>query len=51
MIGFGIKNKSDFDKVTGKADGGIIGTAFVNILLNNEDWAKKGENFIRSIIN
>ena len=51
MIGFGIKNKSDFDKVTEKADGGIIGTAFVNILLNNEDWAKKGENFIRSIIN
>lgn len=51
MIGFGIKNKSDFDKVTEKADGGIIGTAFVNILLNNEDWEKKGENFIRSIIN
>ncbi|SEW06438.1 tryptophan synthase subunit alpha [Kaistella antarctica] len=51
MIGFGIKNKSDFDKVTEKADGGIIGTALVNILLNNDDWAKKGENFIRSIIN
>ena len=51
MIGFGIKNKSDFDKVTEKADGGIIGTAFVNILLNNHDWAKKGEYFIRSIIN
>ncbi|WP_226064930.1 tryptophan synthase subunit alpha [Kaistella polysaccharea] len=51
MIGFGIKNKSDFDKVTEKADGGIIGTAFVNILLNNDDWTKKGEDFIRSIIN
>ena len=51
MIGFGIKNKSDFDKVTEKADGGIIGTAFVNILLNNEDWSKKGEDFIRSIQN
>ena len=51
MIGFGIKNKSDFDKVTEKADGGIIGTAFVNILLNNDDWAKKGEDFIRSIQN
>lgn len=51
MIGFGIKNKSDFDKVTEKADGGIIGTAFVNILLNNEDWPKKGNDFIRSIIN
>ncbi|WP_313503391.1 tryptophan synthase subunit alpha [Kaistella carnis] len=51
MIGFGIKNKSDFDKVTEKADGGIIGTAFVNILLNNDDWTKNGEDFIRSIIN
>lgn len=51
MIGFGIKNKTDFDKVTEKADGGIIGTAFVNILLNNDDWAKKGEDFIRSIQN
>lgn len=50
MIGFGIKNKSDFDKVTEKADGGIIGTAFVNVLLNNEDWAEKAESFIRSII-
>ena len=51
MIGFGIKNKSDFDKVTEKADGGIIGTAFVNILLNNENWEAKAEGFIRSIIN
>ena len=51
MIGFGIKNKSDFDKVTEKAAGGIIGTAFVNILLNNKDWAKKGGDFIHSIIN
>lgn len=51
MIGFGIKNKTDFDKVTEKADGGIIGTAFVNILLNNDDWSKKGGDFIRSIQN
>ena len=51
MIGFGIKNKSDFDKVTEKADGGIIGTAFVNILLNNENWEANAEGFIRSIIN
>ena len=51
MIGFGIKNKTDFDKFTEKADGGIIGTAFVNILLNNDDWSKKGGDFIRSIQN
>ena len=51
MIGFGIKNKADFEKVTAKSAGGIIGTAFVNILLNNEDWAKPAEDFIRSIQN
>mgnify|MGYP000349526397 CR=1 FL=1 len=38
FIGFGIKNKSDFENVTEKAQGGIIGTAFVKILLDNEDW-------------
>lgn len=51
MIGFGIKNKSDFEKVTTKAAGGIIGTAFVNFLLENEGWKVKGGDFIRSIIN
>jgi tryptophan synthase alpha chain len=49
MIGFGIKNKSDFKKVTEKADGGIIGTAFVNILLNKENWRTESDTFIRSI--
>jgi tryptophan synthase alpha chain len=32
MIGFGIKNKTDFEQVTEKSQGGIIGTAFVKIL-------------------
>ncbi|MFC6267930.1 tryptophan synthase subunit alpha [Frigoriflavimonas asaccharolytica] len=49
MIGFGIKNKTDFEKVTEKADGGIIGTAFVNILLQEQDWKTKCEAFIHSI--
>ena len=49
FIGFGIKNKSDFENVTEKAQGGIIGTAFVKILLDNEDWEAKAENFIRDI--
>jgi tryptophan synthase alpha chain len=31
MIGFGIKSKEDFEKRNRKADGGIIGTAFVKI--------------------
>jgi len=49
MIGFGIKNKTDFEQVTEKAQGGIIGTAFVKILLENKDWKDKAEAFVKSI--
>ncbi|WP_379963447.1 tryptophan synthase subunit alpha [Epilithonimonas sp. UC225_85] len=49
FIGFGIKNKADFENVTEKAQGGIIGTAFVKILLENEDWETKGKVFIEGI--
>lgn len=51
FVGFGIKDKTDFQTVTEKVSGGIIGTAFVKILLNDKNWQKKGEDFIRSIIN
>jgi tryptophan synthase alpha chain len=51
MIGFGIKNKTDFEQVTEKAQGGIIGTAFVKILLENKDWKEKVEEFITSLKN
>ena len=49
MIGFGIKTKTDFEQVTEKSQGGIIGTAFVKILLENKDWKEKAEAFIKSI--
>lgn len=49
MIGFGIKSKEDFENVTEKADGGIIGTAFVNVLLHNKDWRMNAIDFINSI--
>lgn len=49
FIGFGIKNKQDFESVTEKAQGGIIGTAFVKILLENENWESKASEFIGSI--
>lgn len=49
FIGFGIKDKSDFENVTEKAQGGIIGTAFVKILLENMDWKMKAKDFILSI--
>lgn len=51
MIGFGIKNKTDFEQVTEKSDGGIIGSAFVKILLEDKNWKSKAENFIKSIKN
>ncbi|KFF73198.1 tryptophan synthase alpha chain [Chryseobacterium sp. P1-3] len=49
MIGFGIKSKEDFENVTEQADGGIIGTAFVNILLRDTSWKKNAIDFIHSI--
>ncbi|WP_051190384.1 tryptophan synthase subunit alpha [Kaistella palustris] len=51
FIGFGIKDRTDFESVTEKAAGGIIGTAFVKILLENKDWQQKAGDFIRSIKN
>lgn len=50
-IGFGIKDKEGFQYVTSKAQGGIIGTSFVDILLTDKDWKIKGKDFIQSIIN
>ncbi|WP_300669828.1 tryptophan synthase subunit alpha [Soonwooa sp.] len=50
FIGFGIKNKQDFQSVTEKAQGGIIGTAFVKILLENKNWESEAKDFICSII-
>lgn len=49
FVGFGIKNKNDFESVTEKAQGGIIGTAFVNVLLENTDWEQKVKHYITSI--
>lgn len=51
FVGFGIKNKQDFDNATQYAQGGIIGSAFVKILLDNEDWKQKAQDFIKSIKN
>lgn len=51
FIGFGIKNKADFNAVTENADGGIIGTAVVNIMLNEQNWQVKTKDFIHSIRN
>lgn len=49
FIGFGIKNKQDFESVTEKAQGGIIGTAFVKIILDNNNWEEKASAFLKFI--
>lgn len=49
FIGFGIRDKEGFDSVTEKAQGGIIGTAFVKILLDHADWQVKASDFIKGI--
>lgn len=51
MIGFGIKNKFDFESVTKYSAGGIIGTAFVKILLESKNWEADAKDFILSIKN
>lgn len=51
LIGFGIKNKQDFKTVTEHAAGGIIGTAFVKILGESNDWKQQAIDFIQSIKN
>ncbi|MDL1913233.1 MAG: tryptophan synthase subunit alpha [Bergeyella sp.] len=49
MVGFGIKSKSDFLSVTENLWGGIIGSAFVKILLEEKNWEEKAASFIREI--
>ena len=50
-VGFGIKNKIDFESVTENLEGGIIGTAFVKILLENKGFEEKAKSFIHGIKN
>jgi len=49
LVGFSIKNFIDFQNVTKYTDGGIIGSAFVKILLEAENWEEKTDKFIKSI--
>lgn len=49
FVGFGIKNSDDFEKITEKVPGGIIGTAFMKVLLGGEGWQEKSAAFVRSI--
>lgn len=49
LIGFGIKDQESFRKATQYMDGGIIGSAVVNILTEHPEWVQPLEDFIKSI--
>lgn len=51
LIGFGIKNSSDFKKCTSISNGAIIGSAFIQLLENSVDLKKDIPSFIHSIKN
>jgi tryptophan synthase alpha chain len=49
MTGFGIKDRSSFEKATVNTAGGIIGTAFIDLLKNGRPTQEKITSFIQSI--
>lgn len=51
LVGFGIKDKESFDKATQYADGGIIGSAYIKAITNNENIEESTEAFLQSILN
>ena len=51
LVGFGIRNKEDFDRVGQQAAGGIIGSAFVKALENSADPVATAAAFVSAIRN
>jgi len=49
LVGFSIKNSEDFQNVTKYVNGGIIGSAFVKILLESDNWQEETQKFIKNI--
>ncbi|PZP43144.1 MAG: tryptophan synthase subunit alpha [Pseudopedobacter saltans] len=50
LVGFGIKDKTSFDKATQYADGGIIGSAYIKAITENENIEESTNAFLHSII-
>lgn len=50
LVGFGIKDKVSFELLSGHANGGIIGTAFISRLQTEKDYISATTTFIRSIL-
>ena len=51
IIGFGIKNKSDFSDACKLGNGAIIGSAFINVISGSNDLKKDIQEFIGQIKN
>ncbi|MBU3714393.1 MAG: tryptophan synthase subunit alpha [Ferruginibacter sp.] len=51
LVGFGIKDKASFDAVCNHADGGIIGSAYINALKNATDISATTKAFLNEILN
>jgi tryptophan synthase alpha chain len=47
LVGFGIKNKNDFDVVCSYTKGAIIGSAYINALNNNENIEEATREFMK----
>lgn len=50
LVGFGIKDKSSFDKACNHAQGAIIGTAFIQALQGSNDIKTTTKNFLEAIL-
>jgi tryptophan synthase alpha chain len=50
VVGFGISNRETFREVCQYASGAIIGSAFVRMLDEEEDWRKGTEEFVKRIL-
>ena len=50
LIGFGISNKKTFDIACKNAQGGIIGSAFINEIKDSNNLKRSITNFIQSIL-
>lgn len=50
LVGFGIKDKASFHLISGHANGGIIGSAFIHQLQKEVNYTAATQTFIRSIL-
>lgn len=49
LVGFGVKDKSDFDLITRYADGAIVGSAFIKAIGQSRDLNATIHQFVQSI--